>query len=68
MSGVKLTGAQRRYLEKSSKPGGAVGFGQKYTVGGALRRMGFITPNTENYGYMVITAADRLALSQGGGE
>lgn len=60
---MKLTGAQRRYLEKAAKPGGAVGFGQKYTVGGALRQRGLIKPNAENYGYMVITEAGRAALS-----
>lgn len=66
---VRLTRAQRVYLEKAAKPGGAVGFGQKYTVGGALRRMGLVEPNPHNYGYIVITPAGRAALADhGGGE
>lgn len=61
MSG--LTKAQIACLEKAGKPGGVVGFGQKYRVAGPLRKRGFLTPNTENYGYMVLTDAGRQALS-----
>lgn len=59
-----LTEAQRKCLLKASKPGGVVGFGQKYRVAGPLRRMGLLTPNTENFGYLVLTDSGREALSK----
>ncbi len=62
MSGVKLTKAQRACLEKATQPGGVVGFGQKYRVAGPLRTRGFLTPNTQNYGYLVITPSGLQAL------
>lgn len=60
----KLTEAQRAALIAASRPGGVVGFGQKYRVVGPLRRRGFLEPNTRNYGYMVITEAGRSALAR----
>lgn len=60
----KLTKAQFAALDKANKPGGVVGFGQKHRVTGPLRKLGLLTPNTENYGYFVLTDAGRAALSQ----
>ena len=60
--GGKLTKAQLQALAKADKPGGVVGFGQKYRVVGPLRKRGMLEPNRDNYGYMVITPAGHAAL------
>lgn len=60
----RLTAAQRATLAAASRPGGVVGFGQKYRVVGPLRRRGLLEPNKNNFGYMVITDAGRAALAR----
>ncbi len=63
---MKLTEAQRRVIEKANKPGGVVGFGRKSSTVSALRRLGLLTPNRDNYGYCITTDAGRAALEERG--